>query len=175
MEIENEVKYKAKNLLLIKKKLALCGFKLQKKVFHHDYYFSPPHKSFAGSRKYYLRLRRQRQSTEFSYHIVKNNLQTQELEVKVDDFKIFLQILKLLDFKTDCEVRKERFIYKKGEIRVMLDRVSGLGNFVEIEYCGKLTKKVEREFNKLITFFQLKRTDKVSGVGYPDLLRKRYD
>jgi predicted adenylyl cyclase CyaB len=178
MQIENEVKYSVKNINSIKEKLVSCKFIFVKKIYQEDYYFSPPHKNFAGTKKYYLRLRRTDggRKNEFAYHIVLNNLQTKELEVNIDNFENLSKILKLLDFKIDCVVKKERLVYKKNEIEIVLDKIKNLGSFIEIEYCGKFNNKIKKEFEELAILLKLKKTDKITGLGYPDLLmQKKYD
>lgn len=175
MELENEVKYRIKNITSTKKIFSSLGFVFVKKIYQEDYYFSPAHKNFAGTRKYYLRLRRSNKENVFAYHIVQNNLQTKELEVHVDEFNNLSKILKLLDFKIDCVVKKERSIYEKNNIKIVLDKIKNLGTFIEIEYCGKFTDKIEKQFNKTIISLKLKRKDKIMGVGYPDLLMQKYD
>ncbi|MBU4347191.1 class IV adenylate cyclase [Patescibacteria group bacterium] len=170
MVIENEVKYKIKSVNNIKRKLSFAGFRFDKKIYQEDYYFSPPHKSFAGTKKYYLRLRRDNEGGKFEYHIARSNLQTQERKVYIDNFKEFFNILKLLDFKMDCVVKKNRLIYTKGNIKIVIDTIKNLGNFIEIEYCGRWTDNIKKQFKELINLFQLNRNDKISGVGYPDLL-----
>jgi len=173
MKIETELKYRINNLIVIKKKLFKLGFLYIKKIFQEDYYFSPPHKTFARTKKYYLRLRRDNQKGIFAYHIVRDNLQTKEWEVQIDNFDTLLTILKFLDFKIDCVVRKDRLIYKKDNIKIMIDKVKNLGTFIEIEYCHKFTQKAKKEFISFINTLQLKEENLISGVGYPDLLMEK--
>lgn len=175
MELENEVKYRIKNITSTKKILSSSGFVFVKKIYQEDHYFSPAHRNFAGTKKYYLRLRQSNKENVFAYHIVQNNLQTKELEVHIDEFNNLFKILKLLDFKIDCVVKKERSIYEKDNIKIVLDKIKNLGTFIEVEYCGKFTNKIEKQFNKTIISLRLKRKDKITGVGYPDLLMQKYD
>jgi adenylate cyclase class IV len=62
--------------------------------------------------------------------------------------------------------------FKQGKMTVVLDKVKNLGNFIEIEYCGKRTKKLKNIFDSILSMLQIKRANKVSGLGYPDLLMK---
>lgn len=173
MKIETELKYQINNPIAIKRKLSNLGFLCIQKVSQEDYYFSPPHKTFAGTRKYYLRLRRDNRKGVFAYHIVRNNLQTKEWEVQIDNFDTLLTILKFLDFKIDCMVKKDRLIYKKSNVKIMIDKVKSLGSFIEIEYCGKFTQKVQKQLTSLINTLQLKEENLISGLGYPDLIMKK--
>lgn len=174
MKLENEVKYRIKSVTNIKKILVFLNFIFDKKIYQEDYYFSPPHKNFAGTKKYYLRLRKSDNKNVFAYHIVQNNLQTKEIEVQIKEFNNMLKILKLLDFHIDCIVRKERLIYKKENIEIVLDKIENLGTFIEIEYCGKFTNKIKKQFNELTLLLKLDKKDQVIGVGYPDLLMQKY-
>jgi len=177
MQIENEVKFKiSKPDKLIEKKIFDFGFKFKKEIFQEDYYFSPPHKKFAGTKKYYLRLRKKTDGTAiFAYHVVINNLQTKELELACDNFITLKNILKKLDFKLDCVVKKHRrvFIDKNNNFELVLDKVVGLGYFMEIEYVGKMTKINGQKFQELINYLNLKESQIISGCGYPDLLMEK--
>jgi len=177
MTIENEIKLKiSKPQPPIMKKIINSGFKFVKETSQVDYYFSPPHRNFAGTKKYYLRLRRRADgSAIFAYHVVVSNLQTKEREVAVDNFLMFRDILKQLNFKLNCVVNKTRktFINKKDNFELVLDKVAGLGHFMELEYIGRPKQfKVKKIFD-IINDFGLKKEQIVSGCGYPDLLNNK--
>ncbi len=177
MQIENEVKFRTSRPgKLMKKKIIDFGFKFKKEISQDDYYFSPPHKKFAGTKKYYLRLRKKSDGTAvFAYHVVINNLQTKELELACDNFIILKTILTKLDFKLDCVVKKHRqiFVDEKNNFELVLDKVVGLGYFIEIEYVGKMTKATSQKFQELVDYLGLKKSQIVSGCGYPDLLMEK--
>jgi adenylate cyclase class 2 len=172
MLIENEIKYKIDNLEKMKDKAISCGFKFVGSKYQEDYYYSPPHKNFSKSRKFYLRIRKIGKKGKLEYHIVKNNIETLEWGVMADNFKELSRILKFLDFRLLCVVKKKRMTFKQGKMTVVLDKVKNLGNFIEIEYCGKRTKKLKNIFDSILSMLQIKRANKVSGLGYPDLLMK---
>ena len=177
MQIENEVKFKInKPNKLREKKIVDFGFKFKKEIMQDDYYFSPPHKKFAGTKKYYLRLRKKPDGTAiFAYHEVINNLQTKEFEVFCDNFISFKDILTKLDSKLDCVVKKHRqvFVDEKNNFELVLDKVVGLGHFIEIEYVGKMTKATDQKFQELVNYLGFKKSQIVSGCGYPDLLMEK--
>ena len=170
MKIENEIKYKIKNTKEIIKIIKSLGFKTKKDMAQKDYYFSPPHKNFKGTKKYYLRLRKDKNKTIFAYHVVISNLKTKEFEVEIDDSAVFLKILELLGFKLDCIVDKKRKIYYKDDIFIMIDVVKNLGVFIEIEYQGVFNKKIKKEFSFLVEKLKLDNKNKIINSGYPDLL-----
>ena len=84
-------------------------------------------------------------------------------------------ILKKLDFKLDCVVKTHRrvFIDKNNNFELVLDKVVGLGYFMEIEYVGKMTKINGQKFQELINYLNLKESQIISGCGYPDLLMEK--
>lgn len=175
MEIENEVKFKISDYEKIKKTIETLTYSFQKESNQEDYYFSPPHKNFAGTKKYYLRLRKGSKGSNFEYHVVKNDLQVEEKTVSIDNFQEMYTILNDLDFKLDCIVKKKRLTYKTKEMSIMLDWVENLGGFLEIEYCGNMNNDIQKEFDRIIKELNLNKKDIVSGVGYPDLLMEKND
>lgn len=72
-----------------------------------------------------------------------------EEEVSVDSYEKALDILKLLGFIPSGTVEKERDMYHLGDIEICIDRVDGLGNFVELEKKGTDRENVEKELFRL--------------------------
>jgi len=177
MQIENEIKFKiSKPNAKLMKKITGLGFEAKKDAYQEDHYFSPPHKNFFGTKKYYFRLRKKSDgSAVLAYHVVVSNLQTKELETMVDNFVVMKTILNKLNFKLDCVVKKKRrsFINNEKNIELVLDNVVGLGDFLEIEYVGKMTKTASNSFYALINELGLSKKQIVSGCGYPDLLAEK--
>lgn len=173
MNIELEMKFSINNHKDFEAKVLALGFEFIKEKKQSDYYYSPAHKSFAGTKKYYLRVRQQGDgSAIFAFHDVIDDLKTEELEVDVSDFVVFSEILKKLDCHLDCLVEKNRKIYRNDNFEITIDQVKDLGSFMELEYIGSEVSDslVQQYFNELITKLGLNREDLVAGVGYPDLL-----
>lgn len=173
MNVELEMKFSIDNPETFEAKILDSGFEFVKEKNQSDYYYSPAHKSFAGTKKYYLRVRQQGDgSAIFAFHNVINDLKTEELEVNVSDFDVFSEILKKLDCHLDCLVQKDRRIYRNDNFEITIDQVKDLGSFMELEYIGSEVSDslVQQYFNELITKLGLNREDLVAGVGYPDLL-----
>lgn len=55
-------------------------------------------------------------------------------------------------------------------MELVLDKVSGLGHFLELEYAGKSVKDINLKFDKIVNSLGLSRNQIISGCGYPDLL-----
>jgi adenylate cyclase class 2 len=173
MNIELEMKFSIDDPKVFEAKVLSLGFEFIKEKNQSDYYYSPAHKSFVGTKKYYLRVRQQSDgSAVFAFHDVINDLKTEELEVDISDFVIFSEILKKLDCRLDCLVEKNRKIYRNDNFEITIDQVNDLGSFIELEYAGSEVgdSLVQQYFNELITKLGLNREDLVAGVGYPDLL-----
>ena len=171
MEIENEMKFKVEETAKFEDKILSAGFTFEKEIGQEDLYFSPAHKKFAGTKKYYLRLRKQSDNNcSFAYHEVINDLQTKELEVKISGCDNFIEMLKKLDFTLNCIVKKKRKVFKNNLFEIVVDKVEDLGLFIELEYIGEINKDINSLFNELIEKLGLDKKNLIVGLGYPDLI-----
>ena len=81
-----------------------------------------------------------------------NELDSIEYETHISDKDSLDKIIKLLDYKEIVRVDKTRFESKNKDISICLDRVAGLGDFIELE---KITdekadpKVIQRELKEL--------------------------
>jgi len=66
-----------------------------------------------------------------------------EAEVEIGDPAVMKDILAKLGFREVSVVEKERAMYTLGDITVCLDRVAGVGDFVELEKMGEDREAVE--------------------------------
>src|SRR3989338_2567947 len=62
-------------------------------------------------------------------------------------------------------VRKEREIYILGNTRFHLDKIQGLGNFIEIEARGEKEKEIKRLREQIKEYIKLLRIDKKTLVA----------
>jgi len=174
MKIENEMKFRVDDTSKLEDKILGSGFVFEKEINQEDLYFSPPHKKFAGTKKYYLRLRKQDgDKCSFAYHEVINDLQTKELEAEINGCNNFFEILKKIDFVLDCIVKKERKVFKNNLFEIVVDNVTDLGSFIELEYIGEREKNINSLFDELISNLELDKKNLVAGLGYPDLLMEK--
>lgn len=164
MNKEIEAKFKIKDYLFTKKLIEQLGFSKQGVSNTRDIYYVVPEKK---PHTRYMRIRVEGTKGEFAYHEVINNNQTNEWEVNVDDYKTLGEAIEKLGFEQDVEVDKERTKFTKGPVVAVLDRVESLGNFVEIEAPDVKTLDI------YIHNLGLRNKDRVVGLGYPDLLRKK--
>jgi predicted adenylyl cyclase CyaB len=91
-------------------------------------------------------------------------------DVRTIDAKTAERILK--QGKVLCVVRKCRDLYLWHNVRIHLDQVEGLGNFIEFEgvISSDADPQISRErVSRLVTEFAISPTDQI-GVSYSDLL-----
>lgn len=73
------------------------------------------------------------------------------------------------------EVRKVRHLFMHGQTRVHLDRVEGLGNYLEFEVCLRPEQTVEEGTaiaQELRTVFDIQDGDLLQGAYLDDLQKK---
>jgi len=110
-----------------------------------DQYFVPFHNDFFTSNpiKKYLRIRNEKDKSVIGYHFCHFNqadelVKTDEYETEVEEPEKLVKIFTSLNFEKKVTVVKERKCYETDNFELMLDKVKGLGYFLEIE-----VKKVE--------------------------------
>lgn len=165
-KIESEIKVSIKNITSVREMLGKIKAKPIGKTAQKDVYFSPPHMNFAGTLKYYLRIRSGRKNS-IDYHIVHDDINTEEHEVKIEDPQEMEKIMLMLGFKIDCVVEKIRKEYTIKGFIIAIDQVKNLGNFVEVESVNKSSYKKLLEVAERLG---IKESDIVSGKGYPDMI-----
>ena len=105
-----------------------------KEVFEEDYYLKHPCRDFMRTDEA-LRIRKS-EKIVLTYKGPKVDRETktrEEIEVVVSDFEGTLEIFKRLGFNVVAKVSKVRKIYKLDDVKILVDSVDGLGDFVEIE------------------------------------------
>jgi adenylate cyclase class 2 len=137
--IEVEVKAHAPNLNEIEEKIVEIGASLEGEEYQEDLYFNAPHRDFAQTDEA-LRIRKiKKENSEETYITYKGakmdnvSKTRKEIEVAVENPSKVADILQNLSFRPVATVRKNRIIYTLGELIITLDKVHGVGDFVEIE------------------------------------------
>lgn len=99
---------------------------------------------------------------------------TDETEVAVssEDSEKMKSIMKSLGYNTKCIVDKDRRAFKRGDIEITLDKVKGLGHFVEIEIIGEENKENIARLKAIAQTMGLNEADRFSD-GYPEMLVKK--
>lgn len=134
--LEVESKYRSPSNEKVESALARLGAKKISSTEMEDVYFSHPSRDFGKSDES-LRLRKAEGRAELSYKGPRMHTEfakaREEITVKVDDALAAQRIVERLGFKEFCLIRKRRNSYLLDKLRVDVDDVEGLGEFVELE------------------------------------------
>ncbi len=163
--LEIELKAKLREPSKFKAVLRRAGARYVEGVVQEDIYFAHPTRDFAATDEA-LRLRREKSGVSLSYKgpkIDKLTKTREEFTVEVSNLKEAGEILRRLGFAEVRRVRKRRGVYKLRGFTVMLDRVDGLGHYVEVEKLGRRYRPRE-----LIDFLR------EIGVDEKDFERRSY-
>ncbi|MCE4612156.1 MAG: class IV adenylate cyclase [Desulfurococcales archaeon] len=143
---EREVKVRIECRLLhpLRSDLEKLGFKCKGPIAETDIYYSHPCKDFIESDEA-LRLRFiSERVAKLTYKgprrfLGKNVKEREEIEIEVGNPAALESILSKLGFKPALRVEKSRTYCNKDDITVTLDRVEGLGCFLEVEAPDETT------------------------------------
>jgi len=154
-----EVEIKARiDIEEIKDKLSKLGAKFINQQHQLDTYFHHPCRDFRKNDEA-LRMRVGADKYFLTYKGKKLDPQTKarkEIEIEIDS-KVF-DLLEALGFSKIRRIKKQRSLYRWDNLRIYLDKVEGLGEFLEIEGDSweskekifQLLEKLGIERNKLI-------------------------
>jgi predicted adenylyl cyclase CyaB len=144
MNVEVEVKVKIENFDEIKQKVSATG-KLIKSIKQVDEYYIPCHRDFFAAKPQpieWLRIRTNPDKVIFEYDKSINKKANgeqecaEEYETEISNVDEFRKILNFLDFKKVITVDKQREYWDCGNIEIALDKIVGLGSFIEAEAKG---------------------------------------
>jgi len=150
--LEIEVKAPCKDLDALEKKLQARGARDFGKLYQSDVYYAHPCRDF-GRTDEALRLRTENDLTMITYKgpkVDKESKTREEFEVSVASAEGTVKILDRLGFKAVLKVTKVRKLYGLKGVSVSLDRVEGLGDFVEFEYEGEDMSGGKRSIRQLM-------------------------
>ena len=138
--LEIELKVQVDSLDSIRKTLLSRHAEFEGKQHEHDIYYNAPHRDFASTDEA-LRVRYSNDHAIITYKgkkIQELGLKArEELNTAVESGEVFEQILDRLGFRKTAEVNKWRENYRLEGASFALDRVEGLGTFVEIEIMAE--------------------------------------
>ncbi len=110
-----------------------------KKVRQVDTYYTPAHIDYFAEKHVnkYIRTREQDGTLSFEFHnaVRKDGkkLLSEEYETLVEKPEILKKILGLCEFKKVLVIEKDREYFELDSFELALDRVKGLGDFLEVE------------------------------------------
>ncbi len=145
--IEVETKYRSPgNDKVAKALLKLEANKISESEME-DVYFSHPCRDF-GRTDESLRLRKTSQGSELTYKGPRMQTESaksrEELTIKVDNPLATQRILERLGFREFAVIRKKRSSFLLDKLRVDIDDVEDLGEFVELEILTESPERAER-------------------------------
>ena len=128
-----------------------------------------------NKKRTYLRLRQDALKGNYSYEFneIISDIAKEEIEVTLNSSDDILKmgiILDRLNYPFVCEVDKQRTIYTKGNIKLILDMVKNLGNFIEIEIMKKEDKETADLLFKIAQQLSLDKKNRIIKKGYPDMI-----
>ncbi|MFA5070602.1 MAG: class IV adenylate cyclase [Patescibacteria group bacterium] len=173
--MEIEIKARAKDLKAVKSRLRKIG--ARKKVIKHqiDTYYLPQARRFTPLGRGVLRTRYDKISGQarLEYHRYISATAGEENELVVYDYGMLTRILNLLGAKKIVVVEKirEYYIYRNAEI--CLDKVRGLGNFVEVEIQGKDNQQNNNKILYIFCKLGISQKDFIKHLRYHAMLMKK--
>jgi len=176
IEVELKVKVDREEVEDLSHKLRDLGFKRCRIVEEIDTYFNGIDRDFRetdealrvresidlekGERRYYLTYKGPKLDS-----ISKTR---EEYQVGVENGDTTKTILEKLGFKKIPPIRKVREIYRKGDILVSIDRVEGIGYFLECEKSVKSKSEKEDAIGELMDLIRS------LGLDKKELIRASY-
>jgi len=184
MNVEVEIKIEIDNFEEIKAKVSEVG-NLVKSIHQVDDYFIPIHRDFLAQKPCpteWLRIRTNPDKVIFEYDKAINMQDSgdydyaEEYETVVSNADELRKILNFLDFKNVVTVDKQREYWDCGDIEVALDKIKGLGNFIEAEAKGDFKDAIQAKQSCLKFLEDLGIKDaKVKEIkkGYPMMILEK--
>lgn len=181
MNVEVEIKIKVDNFEKIKAKVEAVG-KLIKSIRQVDDYFIPTHRDFFAQKPHpieWLRIRTNPDKVIFEYDKSINKKENgeqecaEEYETEISNPEEFRKILNFLDFKKVITVDKQREYWDCGNLEIALDRIAGLGDFIEVEAKGNFenTANAKKACLNFLEELGIKNAENFQiNKGYPVLL-----
>ncbi len=165
--MEIELKARVSSLPAIRRRLRALGANITKTSHQVDTYYSPEQRPLGKRTGFVLRVRNQGEGNgRFELHIPKNRYAAEELELTVDDAKLLQRILRLLNFKREFVVDKQRTTFEFGRVTIVLDQVRGLGSFVEVEILGADTATNRTALHRVLKKLGVKEQDICYDLHY---------
>lgn len=172
--IEVEAKYRSPGNDKVRKALTKLGAKELSSDTMEDVYFAHPSRDF-GKTDEALRLRKTQEGAEFTYKGPRLQSEwskaREEVTLRTDNPLTVQRIIERLGFKETYVVKKHRTSYMLDKLRVDVDLVEHLGEFVELEV---LTESPERTKTLLETARTELGLEKLEPRTYLELLIEKH-
>lgn len=143
-------------------------------VHQRDEYYTPAHKDYLATRPVdeWLRLRDADGGISITYKDWSPRTHAVEYETSVGDLAKGRLILEAIGCRTIAVVDKVRRLWHWQDWDISIDRVEGLGEFVELEYSGDADVVPQDVRDAMITFLKERGcgTVELNDTGYPFLI-----
>ncbi len=174
MVMEVEAKAHCKDLGEIERRIVGLGAEFQEELEQIDTYYNHPARDFAQTDEA-LRIRRVDEKAYLTYKGSKidNITKTrEEMEVLVENGDSVKEILDKLGFSEVGTVKKVRKKYTFNDFIICLDKVDGLGSFVEMEaQCdSEDSEEVSRLRDEILRTLKELGLEKIERKSYLELL-----
>jgi len=170
--LEIEVKIPNADHKELKRRLKLLGAECLGEDNQEDLYLTHPCRDF-GETDEALRLRSANGDSFLTYKgpkIDAGSKTREEMEIMVEEPESLLSLLEKLGFRKVARVGKRRISYHHAGVKICLDKVEGLGDFVELEYMGQELERGQKAIGDLMTKLRLKGNERRS---YLELLLEK--
>lgn len=169
--MEVEVKAKVDNLDEIKDKLKSLGASFGEVKREEDFYYKIEgeiHNFEPGS--FTLRVRDSIEEKSLTYKAFTNRYGIwDEHKVEIDNIEEMKRILEKAKFSLAYTVCKERLSGKLNEFSFNLDKVKGLGNYIEVELISNDAKKDQEKIKDFLRSLGIK-DNQFERRGYPEII-----
>ncbi|MFA6098677.1 MAG: class IV adenylate cyclase [Patescibacteria group bacterium] len=173
--MEIEIKAKAKDFKLIRRRLKILGAKKIKKLHQIDFYYSLYKRPLNKKTGSIVRVRHnvEEKMVTLEYDTAFNDVAAEEIELTVNSLPVTLKLLEKMKAIKEVVVDKQREYYKKDDLEIVLDKVKGLGNYMEVEIQGRNT---EANRQRIVDFYKrigIGTKDFILGPRYNSMLMKK--
>jgi adenylate cyclase class 2 len=175
---EIEIKLKVGNIDELEKKLTGAGCIFSQPISQHDTVYTYDNSiSFQEAKEGHIAIRIRHEDDKFQLNLKQqrsNQLDNIEYETEVKDANEVHQMLLVLGWKPETEVKKIRKKAKMGEYEICLDRVEKLGDYIELEKMADENanpEEVRKELFEILKPFGLSEKDEEIN-GYDILICK---
>lgn len=161
--IETESKYWSPGNDKVEKVLVRLGARKVSEGEMEDFYFAHPGRDFSKTDEA-LRLRKLEGGSELTYkgpRMTAENLKArEEITLRTDNPLAVQRIVERLGFREAYVVKKSRTCFLLDKIRVELDTIAGLGEFVELELMTEAPERSEELLEVARTELGLEKPEK---------------
>lgn len=174
--MEVEIKAKISDFGALKKKLQKLGAKFENPKKQLDIYFEKKDQDpgVFNIGRFIVRVRYCDRGYFLTYkELTKTRGIWKEYETGIENPEEMIKILESLDLKEFYHIEKERISGKISKFRFNLDKIKGLGNFMEVELISDDGERAQEEIKNLYSKIGI-RDDELERRGYGELWQEKH-